>query len=591
MIVRSDRSKSLPLNVVGSSIFGRYPKISIEKTLNMFISDGWMVPYAGYQIVEQLLNQLGVEGRALHTSTKLNRMIGVVDNNVWLIDVFFDQDLRMAFDASAVKIGTIATSTGVVYVAENNKPQVVLSDGVNIYYYDPTLTPSFQIAYKDTKTPPTPITFTPGYIDYHDTYILAAASNDTAVSPTASNTWQLGIIDSGGMTPTGKLIFPASPATVGQLQTKPDNTQAVVRFPSRGNLILVMGSTVTEPWYDLGYQQFPYVRSDSFTIDYGCLNPATIATMDDLVVWLAINEKSGPVIMFTTGGMPEKITTDGIDYLFSQLTNPADSQGFIYRQDGHIFYHINFYTDNLSLFYDFNTKKFFHASDQNLNYFIANEVAFFNNQYYFLTNKDGNLYAFDTIFTTYQHVEIPPDTTTPIIITDEIPRFRSCMSIRDPSQQYFIANDLGFTIETGETPYQQQDLGEIFWITQDGKFVITQGNSIFLVTQDGNFLVTQDDNYIVSQQTDSTDFDFLIFNQRANTGTSNLSLPRVDLSISIDGGQSFGSDFPYYLNPPGVRRSRLMWWQAGIANDFTPLFKFWGMGRFVVWDGIINVRQ
>ena len=63
--------------------------------------------------------------------------------------------------------------------------------------------------------------------------------------------------------------------------------------------------------------------------------------------------------------MPEKITTDGIDYVLSQLTNPSDSQGFIFRQDGHLIYHINFYTDNLSLFYDFNNKKFFHASDHN----------------------------------------------------------------------------------------------------------------------------------------------------------------------------------------------------------------------------------
>jgi hypothetical protein len=33
-----------------------------------------------------------------------------------------------------------------------------------------------------------------------------------------------------------------------------------------------------------------------------------------------------------------------------------------------------------------------------------------------------------------------------------------------------------------------------------------------------------------------------------------------------------------------------MWWQAGIANDFVPQFKFWGMGRFVVTDGEVNVR-
>jgi len=34
-----------------------------------------------------------------------------------------------------------------------------------------------------------------------------------------------------------------------------------------------------------------------------------------------------------------------------------------------------------------------------------------------------------------------------------------------------------------------------------------------------------------------------------------------------------------------------MWWQLGIANDFVPQFKFWGLGRFVATDGIANLRE
>ena len=92
--------------------------------------------------------------------------------------------------------------------------------------------------------------------------------------------------------------------------------------------------------------------------------PAAVAYMDEIVVWLAGNEKSGPIIMYSDGGMPKKITTDGIDFVFSNLNNPSDSEAFIFRQDGHLIYHINFYTDNLSLFYDFNLDKFYHACDE-----------------------------------------------------------------------------------------------------------------------------------------------------------------------------------------------------------------------------------
>ena len=43
------------VNIVGSSTFGRYKKISSEKTYNMFVSDEWLVNTAGYQKVYELL--------------------------------------------------------------------------------------------------------------------------------------------------------------------------------------------------------------------------------------------------------------------------------------------------------------------------------------------------------------------------------------------------------------------------------------------------------------------------------------------------------------------------------------------------------
>jgi len=566
MIVRGQNFKEQPINVVGSSTFGRYPKISQEKTYNMFISDDWLVNYSGYQM--EMMNSFfkqGKQGRGIHTSTKFGRMVVVIDNTVYLVNLFFDIDLKMSFDKSAVAIGILQTSTGDVFITENNRPQIVISDGVQIYYYDPTLSPPFQIATADGTNP---INFTPGFVDFHDTYILCAASDDNNYSPPANNTWRLGIVDGS----SGKLFFGNDAASVGLLKTKPDNTQAVVRVPSRGNQIFVLGNITCEPWYDVGYQLFPYQRSSSFSVDYGCLNPSTIASTDEIVVWLAQNEKAGPIIVYSRGEMPTKITTDGIDYFMSQLSNPADAEGFIFRQDGHLIYHINFYTDNVSLFYDFNTDKFFHACDENLNYFIASEMAFFNNQYYFVSRNNGNLYAFDTIFTTYDGAEIP--------------RFRICKAIRDPSQEYFVVNDLGFTIEQGETPVQQQFGGDINLITEDGKYLITEGDVIFLNTENNLNLITEDGNDLISEQS-STDFDYLITEQ----GLIENIWPRVDLSISIDGGESFSSDMPYVLNPQGYRKNKLQWWQLGIANDFTPQFKFWGLGRFVATDGVANIRQ
>ncbi len=570
MVARGQNFRQIPLNIVGSSIFGRYPKISIEKTYNMFMSDNFMVPYAGYNIGITASNFLdAIEGRAIFTSTKFGQLVVVEGSNVFLVNIVYSQSQEKVEFFQVFRIGQLQTQTGVVYIAENNKPQIGISDGTAFYLYDPTLSPSFQAV---------PLNFTPGYLTFHDTYFILAASNDNTYAPPANNTWRLSGNNDG-------LTWNDDSASVGLLQTKPDNVQAVVRFPSKGNMIFVMGSIVTEAWFDTGAQLFPYQRNNQFNIDYGCLQPATVAYMDEFVVWLAQNEKSGPIIVYSDGGMPKKITTDGIDYLFSTLENPADSQAFLYRQDGHLFYHINFYTDNLSLFYDFSTQKFYHASDQNLNYFIASEVAFFKNQYYFITKNNGNLFVFDTSITTYEDVDSVGDRTI-----NEIPRIRTCANVRTPDQNYQIINDVGFTIESGETDYQQQSLGEIILITQAGNHLITQGDFLGFITQDGNDLITQDNLFLVSQQNAEGSEATLIAQQEANTGTSNLSLPHVDLSISTDGGASFGNEWAYYLPPVGHRKNRLMWWQIGIANDFVPQFKFWGLGRFVVTDGVVNTR-
>jgi hypothetical protein len=339
MITRGQNFKQVPVNIVGSSIFGRYPKISIEKTYNMFMSDDWLVPYAGYQIaIPSSMFGSGFTGRAVYASSKLNRLIVVIDTRVYSVNLFFDQNLAKTFDFNVILLNPgkpLQTSTGVVYIAENNKPQILISDNSALYLYDPAGSPTFQ----QIKN----LDFTPGYITFHDTYFICAAKQDTFYSPPATNTWRLSGQNDGA-------TWGNAAANIGLIQTKPDQIQAVVRFPSKGNAILVLGLTVSEPWFDVGAQLFPYQRNNQYNIDYGCLNPATIAFMDSIVVWLAQNEKSGPIIVYSTDGCTiEKITTDGIDYFFSQLTNPMDSQAFLYRQDGHLIYHINFYTDNLSL--------------------------------------------------------------------------------------------------------------------------------------------------------------------------------------------------------------------------------------------------
>lgn len=512
MQARSPTFRALPLDIVGSTVFGRYPKISIEQTYNMIISDNFLVPYAGHKLTTPI-SDIGV-GRAIFTSNRNNKMYAVINNGLYAIET----------DNTATLINTLATFTGDIYIDENNNNQIAICDLQNIYIYNYG-TGTFTIANID---------FVPGYLSFQNGRFIAAAT-DTA-------TWRLSDLNNG-------LNWPNDSFHVGGFQTKPDTVNAAQRFPGRGNLLFVFGKTVTEAWQDAGLQLFPYLRNNNFNIDYGCLNPATIAYNDTIIVWLAANEKSGPVIMYSTGGDPQKISTDGIDFKLAQLKNPSDAYGFLFRQDGHLIYQITFPEDNLTYIYDFNTQKFFTLCDEFMNAHIAKRVAFFNDSYYFISFKDGNIYELNTRYTTYNGAEIP--------------RIRVCRSIRLPDTSRFSINNLTFTIEQGtqsDVPFPDFDNTTVFNLVADnGDQLITDDNKNYIVNVEPRFV------YLIEQ--------------------------KVGLSICKNGGESFGSIWTKSLNKSGVYKNRLIYWNLGACNDFIPQFRFWGLSRFVATDGIVSIFQ
>ena len=533
MIQRTEKFKQFPLNIAGSSTFGRYPKISLEKTYNMFISDGWLVDYAGYKSIRTISS--GNKGRGLYASSRINKMIAVLGNTVYSIDNGFN----------VANIGTIETFAGDVFIDENNINQIAICDKSQLYFYN-YVANTFTKATADGTNP---IDFTPGYVTFHDGRFISP--NVSPVNNPAQ--WRLSLTTDGSQ-------WPDDAQHVGAIQTKPDYAVATQRFPGRGNLILIMGSNVTELWNDVGLQLFPYQRNNALSIDYGCLNPATIAATDNVVMYLAGNELSGPQIMVTTGSEIKPVHTDGIDFLLTHLSSPESSSAFFFKQDGHLIYQITFYDpkDNLTILYDFSTDKFYKACDQNQNYHIAKEVVFFNNAYYFLSFNDGNLYQMDTTFTTFQTDKE----------TFEIPRIRICPPVRFPDSSYFVVNSGTFTMEMGTETFNVSN--QCSYLAEENGTVLTEE---FLPSP------TQEPVSLCEEN---------IFDPFA---LRNAYQPRVDLNISTDGGYTFGSEISYPVNPIGDRKNRIVYWGLGAANDFTVQVRFWGFGRFLATNGELGIYR
>ena len=500
----SSTTQLIDLDIAGSSTFGRNPKIMASRSFNMILSDGWYVGYAGNKKIINT-NSSG-EGRGIFTSIRGEFLLTVIGNIVYRVQIV-GSTLQNQKLYSLAPVGKIDSFSGDVFIDENNTNQIAICDQHKLYIYN------YIDEYFVQAT--LPVGFNPGYVTYQ---------NGRFICPdTKSSQWILSQVGDG----LNWFWNNSGGPVLGSIQTKPDLAQVTVRVPGRGNLLFVMGKTVTELWTDIGGALFPYQRSYSVNIDYGCINPATIASLDHLVAWVGINEKAGPVLMYSSGSDIQQISTDGINYRLTQLQYPSQCSAFFVKLGGHSIYQVTFYNpaDNYSFIYDFTTQKFFDVTDENMDFHIARHVAFFQGDYYFISFKDNDIYKMAMELTNYDYGVF--ENGSPNI--REIPRIRICSNIRYPNQGRFTLNNITFTLEQG-------------------------------------------DDY-------------------SNSGNDPNYLPRIGLSLSKNGGINFSNYVTKDIYKAGVRPNKLNWWGLGQANDFVPQFRFWGKGPWKATNGIASLIQ
>jgi hypothetical protein len=528
--VGTELSTQEAVNVVGSSKFGVWPKINLEKTYNMYISDQWMISFPGYKKVAN--PAASGEGRAIFRSVRGGFLVAVIGSGVY----------RLNSNLAPIFIGNISTINGEVFIDENLNGQICLVDGTNAYvYYYPGGTLTLQDLRDENN-----VAIIPNYVSYHNSFFLISSAKSSPqnerwfVFEFASNT-------------TITILSEQS------ISTKPDRAIAVKRIPGRGNNVIVLGESVAEIWTFIGAEPIGgidriYTRVSSYNIDNGCISVSTIAAGEDTIAWLAVNEANSPVIMVTNGAETKQISTDGIDHLMESIKFPEQSTAFFFRQNGHLFYQLTFFNpvDNLTLMHDFTSNQFFHLSDENLNFHIARDIVYFNEKSYLISLRDASIYEIGDEFNTYDYSTLPDS------IGEEIPRIRICKTIRKEDSSTFRCGMFTFWIEQGVTTYTFSD-----------------GCDGVLITE-----ITEDD--IVSESG---------ITMLSETGSCTLdnNRPRVDMSISKNGNQSFSNVVGRDLNEMSHFRNQIRWHRIGQANELTIQLRFWGLNRFVVADGVASI--
>lgn len=112
----------------------------------------------------------------------------------------------------------------------------------------------------------------------------------------------------------------------------------IVRGKRVNEQLWFFGERTTEVWTQSGNADAPFQRLNGAFIERGTSARFSFATRLSVPYWLGDDR----VVYRGDGSTPTRISTHAIEQVIGGYANVADARGFIYEQDGHVFYVLTF---------------------------------------------------------------------------------------------------------------------------------------------------------------------------------------------------------------------------------------------------------
>lgn len=139
------------------------------------------------------------------------------------------------------------------------------------------------------------------------------------------------------------------PTDFAEADSFPDQIVAV--FSDHQDL-MIFGEYGTEFWYYSGELDFPFSRRDGSLIEVGCSARYSIARGAGSVFWLGRTRNGKGQVYRCSAYQPQVISNNGIEAEIAQMTKIDDARGFVYQQNGHVFYVLTFPSEGRTFVYD-----------------------------------------------------------------------------------------------------------------------------------------------------------------------------------------------------------------------------------------------
>jgi hypothetical protein len=231
----------------------------------------------------------------------------------------------VASDGTATELGTLATSSGQVSMADNSL-QLVIVDGPNGYVWDLTALTFTQIS--------DPNWLGADMVAYQDGYFMFNQPN--------SRHWYLTDINSVSF--------------LGDIASKTGASDNIVAIVSDHRNVWLFGSQTTEVWFETGANDFPFQRIDGAFIETGCAAAFSVAKMDGTVIWLGRDKLGAGTVYMASGFQPVRISTQAVEEAIQGYSVISDAVAWSYQDGGHEFYVLNFPSANATWVFDTQTK-------------------------------------------------------------------------------------------------------------------------------------------------------------------------------------------------------------------------------------------
>lgn len=131
----------------------------------------------------------------------------------------------------------------------------------------------------------------------------------------------------------------------------PDATVAVL---SHQRQVWTFGAKTIEVWWNAG-SDTTFSRIDGVYIEYGCIAPATAQKFTNSIIWVGGGPQGQSVVWQAIGFQPKRISNHGVELAIQRYGDISTATAWIYQENGHAFYVLNFPNAEASWAYDIST--------------------------------------------------------------------------------------------------------------------------------------------------------------------------------------------------------------------------------------------